>query len=198
MYCLTIAGSDFPWPKARAQTFDQELSTLSDLDRPAAHNPRRIYDIEEVVVSRELAERLQCPPGETFLRFRMLRTEANPEALAPHRLDIGIRRPQLAEGCDRGAEAPREAHDRADRRDLREKVHRSTAGNRGVVAPARSGGAAQGEERRHRRARLTASNRQFTTGGSFLDQRKQRSIGDSCGFSFEIPRSGGNLFPRRK
>lgn len=67
--------------RGRAQTFDQELSTLSDLDRLAAHNPRRIYDIEEVVVSRELAERLQCPPGETFLRFRMLRTEAKPEAL---------------------------------------------------------------------------------------------------------------------
>lgn len=41
--------------RGRVQTFDQELSTLSDLGRLAAHNPRHILDIREIVVSRELA-----------------------------------------------------------------------------------------------------------------------------------------------
>lgn len=60
----------------RTQSFDQELSTLSDLSRLATHNPRRIQDIREVVVSRELAERIQCPPGEILIRFSMIRTGA--------------------------------------------------------------------------------------------------------------------------
>ena len=38
--------------RGRVQTFDQELSTLSDLGRLAAHNPRHILDIREIVVSR--------------------------------------------------------------------------------------------------------------------------------------------------
>lgn len=62
--------------RGRAQTFDQELSTLSDLGRLAAHNPRRILDIREVVVSRELAQRIQCTPGDTLIRFSMIRTSA--------------------------------------------------------------------------------------------------------------------------
>ncbi len=61
---------------SRTQSFDQELSTLSDLSRLAVHNPRRIQDIREVVVSRDLAERIQCPPGEIFIRFSMIRTGA--------------------------------------------------------------------------------------------------------------------------
>lgn len=59
--------------RGRVQTFDPELSTLSDLGRLAAHNPRHILDIREIVVSRELAAQIQCPPGETFIRFSMIR-----------------------------------------------------------------------------------------------------------------------------
>ncbi|MDO5532252.1 GntR family transcriptional regulator [Sutterella sp.] len=59
--------------RGKLQHFDQSLSTLSDLDRLAEANPRRILDIREIVVSRELGEQIQCPPGETYLRFSMIR-----------------------------------------------------------------------------------------------------------------------------
>ena len=54
--------------KGKGQNFDQSLSTLSDLGRLASKNPREIIDVRECVVSRELAEKIHCPPGETYIR----------------------------------------------------------------------------------------------------------------------------------
>ncbi len=59
--------------KGKSQSFDQSLSSLADLDRLASKNPREILDVRECVVSRELAEKIQCPPGETYIRFSMIR-----------------------------------------------------------------------------------------------------------------------------
>jgi len=65
--------------KGKSQSFDQSLSSLSDLDRLASKNPREILDVRECVVSRELAEKIQCPPGETYIRFSMIRRGLTPE-----------------------------------------------------------------------------------------------------------------------
>ena len=65
--------------KGKGQNFDQSLSTLSDLGRLASKNPREIIDVRECVVSRELAEKIHCPPGETYIRFSMIRLGATPE-----------------------------------------------------------------------------------------------------------------------
>lgn len=58
-------------------SFDQQLASLSDLNQLAATNPRKIQDIREVVVSKELAKQLRCAPGETFIRFSMIRLGNN-------------------------------------------------------------------------------------------------------------------------
>lgn len=65
--------------KGKSQNFDRSLSSMSDLDRLASKNPREILDVRECVVSRELAERIQCPPGETYIRFSMVRRGTTPE-----------------------------------------------------------------------------------------------------------------------
>lgn len=65
--------------KGKGQNFDQSLSTLPDLGRLASKNPREIIDVRECVVSRELAEKIHCPPGETYIRFSMIRLGATPE-----------------------------------------------------------------------------------------------------------------------
>lgn len=59
-----------------AQSLNREISSMSDLDRLASNNPRRILDIREFVVSRELSPRIGFPPGETLIRFSMIRTGA--------------------------------------------------------------------------------------------------------------------------
>lgn len=50
-----------------------QLSTLSDLGRLASNNKRRILKIEEVVISKERADRIHAVPGETMIRFTMVR-----------------------------------------------------------------------------------------------------------------------------
>ena len=60
------------------KSLNRELSSMSDLDRLASNNPRRILDIREFVVSRELSPRIGFPPGETLIRFSMVRTGSKP------------------------------------------------------------------------------------------------------------------------
>ena len=67
--------------KGKAQSFDRSLSTMADLDRLANKNPRQILDVKECVVSRELSEKIQCPPGETYIRFSMIRRGETEEDL---------------------------------------------------------------------------------------------------------------------
>ena len=62
----------------QAKSLNRELSSMSDLDRLASNNPRRILDIREFVVSRELSPRIGFPPGETLIRFSMVRTGSKP------------------------------------------------------------------------------------------------------------------------
>lgn len=62
----------------QAKSLNRELSSMSDLDRLASNNPRRILDIREFVVSRELSPRIGFPPGETLIRFSMIRTGSKP------------------------------------------------------------------------------------------------------------------------
>lgn len=62
----------------QAKSINRELSSMSDLDRLASNNPRRILDIREFVVSRELSPRIGFPPGETLIRFSMVRTGSKP------------------------------------------------------------------------------------------------------------------------
>lgn len=65
------------------KNFDQKLSTISDLDHLANKHPRQILDIRELVVSKELAKSIHCPPGETFIRFSILRLgESNKPPIA--------------------------------------------------------------------------------------------------------------------
>lgn len=64
--------------KPKLEVFDQRLSSYADLTRLADRNPRHIVDIREEVVSRELAKKIQCPPGETFIRFAMVRLGTKP------------------------------------------------------------------------------------------------------------------------
>lgn len=64
--------------KGKKHSFDQQLSSLSDLDRLASHNPRQILDIRETVVSKELAPLIGYPPGETLIRFSMVRLATKP------------------------------------------------------------------------------------------------------------------------
>ena len=56
----------------------QAKSLNRELDRLASNNPRRILDIREFVVSRELSPRIGFPPGETLIRFSMIRTGSKP------------------------------------------------------------------------------------------------------------------------
>ena len=65
--------------KGKAHSFDRSLSTMADLDRLASKNPRQILNVQECVVSRELSEKIQCPPGETYIRFSMIRKGETPE-----------------------------------------------------------------------------------------------------------------------
>ncbi|MGN1149209.1 MAG: UTRA domain-containing protein [Sutterella sp.] len=60
------------------QGFNRQLSTFADLDRLASANRRRILDIREILVSKELAARIFCPPGETLIRFSMVRLGSRP------------------------------------------------------------------------------------------------------------------------
>lgn len=62
----------------QAKSLNRGLSSMSDLDRLASNNPRRILDIREFVVSRELSPRIGFPPGETLIRFSMVRTGSKP------------------------------------------------------------------------------------------------------------------------
>ncbi len=55
------------------QSLNRQLSNYSDLDRLATTHPRDILDMREIVVSRELAEEIGYPPGETLICFSMLR-----------------------------------------------------------------------------------------------------------------------------
>ena len=59
--------------RGSTQGFGQQLSTLSDLGRLASNNKRRILKIEEVVISKERADRIHAVPGETMIRFTMVR-----------------------------------------------------------------------------------------------------------------------------
>ncbi len=65
--------------KGKAHSFDRSLSTMADLDRLASKNPREILNVQECVVSRELSEKIQCPPGETYIRFSMIRKGETPD-----------------------------------------------------------------------------------------------------------------------
>ena len=58
----------------QAKSLNRELSSMSDLDRLASNNPRRILDIRKFVVSCELSPRIGFPPGETLIRFSILKT----------------------------------------------------------------------------------------------------------------------------
>ena len=49
--------------RGSTQGFGQQLSTLSDLGRLASNNKRRILKIEEVVISKERADRIHAVPG---------------------------------------------------------------------------------------------------------------------------------------
>lgn len=60
----------------QAKSLNRELSSMSDLDRLASNNPRRILDIREFVVSRELSPRIGFPTGETLIRFSRQVVEA--------------------------------------------------------------------------------------------------------------------------
>ena len=59
--------------RGSTQGFGQQLSTLSDLGRLASNNKRRILKIEEVVISKERADQIHAVPGETMIRFTMVR-----------------------------------------------------------------------------------------------------------------------------
>ena len=59
--------------KARTESFDEKIGSMADLDRLAAVHPRKIFDVREIVVSRELAPRIRFPAGETLIRFSMVR-----------------------------------------------------------------------------------------------------------------------------
>lgn len=79
MICRTPHVGTRVISKGKVQSFDQSLSSMADLDRLASKNPREILDVREWVVSRELAEKIQCPPGETYIRFSMVRLGRTPE-----------------------------------------------------------------------------------------------------------------------
>lgn len=55
-------------------SFNRQLSTLSDLDRLAERNPRKLLDIREAVLERPLSDELGRPAGDVCIRFSMIRT----------------------------------------------------------------------------------------------------------------------------
>lgn len=63
----------------RLSSVNEQISSLSDLDRLAAKNPRKLLSFGEVVVSKALAEKIRIPPGETMLRFSMVRLGDTPQ-----------------------------------------------------------------------------------------------------------------------
>ena len=54
-------------------SFNRQLSTLSDLDRLAERNPRKLLDIREAVLERPLSDELHRPAGDVCIRFSMIR-----------------------------------------------------------------------------------------------------------------------------
>ncbi len=62
----------------RLSSVSEQISSLSDLDRLASKNPRKLLSAGEVVVSKALAEKIRVPPGETMLRFSMVRLGETP------------------------------------------------------------------------------------------------------------------------
>lgn len=55
-------------------SFNRQLSTLSDLDRLAERNPRKLLDIREAVLERPLSDELGRPAGDVCIHFSMIRT----------------------------------------------------------------------------------------------------------------------------
>ena len=55
-------------------SFNRQLSTLSDLDRLAERNPRKLLDIREAVLERPLSDELGRPAGDVCIRFSMIQT----------------------------------------------------------------------------------------------------------------------------
>lgn len=66
--------------RGKLLSFDRHLSSLSDLDRLAERNPRRILDIREWSIDRTLAESLQTPSADTCIRFSMVRVGSDEKA----------------------------------------------------------------------------------------------------------------------
>ena len=64
--------------RGRLTSVNEQISSRSALDRLAAKNPRKLIEIGEVVVSKSLAEKIRVPPGETMLRFSLVRLGVTP------------------------------------------------------------------------------------------------------------------------
>ncbi len=59
--------------RGSAQGFNQQLGSVSDLGRLAEHHRRKLLGVQETVISRERAAKIHCRPGETMIRFTMIR-----------------------------------------------------------------------------------------------------------------------------
>ena len=64
--------------RGRVSSIDEQLSTMSDLDRLAVRNPRKLLEVKEIVVDKTLSERIHCPAGEPMIRISMVREGARP------------------------------------------------------------------------------------------------------------------------
>ena len=51
---------------------------MSDLDRLAVRNPRKLLEVKGIVVDKALSERIHCPAGEPMIRISMVREGARP------------------------------------------------------------------------------------------------------------------------
>ena len=98
-------------------------SSLSDLDRLASKNPRKLLSAGEVVVSKALAEKIRVPPGETMLRFSMVRLgERRMIRRSPGPPNTSVR---SGAACCARPRKPGRTHDRIDLLALSGALHRS-------------------------------------------------------------------------
>lgn len=62
-----------------SNTYTKSVNTIEDLVNYASHTEREVLGVANVVADEHLAAALECKPGATWLRIRMLRTEMDSE-----------------------------------------------------------------------------------------------------------------------
>lgn len=86
--------------KTTTNSYTKSLHNIEDLVNYASHTERQILNVSDVVADENLADALECKPGQKWLKIQMLRTEKNenkmPVCCNDAYLDPKVGRPILA------------------------------------------------------------------------------------------------------